>query len=84
MFYILGWILFGLIVGLLAKYSHPGDEPVGFLSTLAIGIVGSLLGGGFNYMVYGGFNYRPAGLLMSIIGGVVFCAFWRWFNLRNQ
>ena len=41
----LGWILFGLIVGVVAKLVMPGRDPGGFIVTILLGIVGALLGG---------------------------------------
>jgi uncharacterized membrane protein YeaQ/YmgE (transglycosylase-associated protein family) len=43
--YIIGWILFGLIVGIVAKFLMPGRDPGGFFITVLLGIVGSLVGG---------------------------------------
>ena len=42
---ILGYILIGLIVGLLARLLVPGRDPIGLLGTLVLGVVGALLGG---------------------------------------
>jgi uncharacterized membrane protein YeaQ/YmgE (transglycosylase-associated protein family) len=42
---ILGWILLGLIAGAIAKAIHRGDEPGGLLGTLAVGILGAVIGG---------------------------------------
>ena len=42
---ILGYILVGLIVGLLARMLVPGRDPVGLLGTLVIGVIGAILGG---------------------------------------
>ena len=42
---ILGYILVGLIVGLLARIVVPGRDPVGLLGTLVIGVIGAVLGG---------------------------------------
>jgi len=42
---ILGWIILGLIAGAIAKALHRGDEPGGLLGTLAVGLVGAMLGG---------------------------------------
>ncbi|HKI29330.1 MAG TPA: GlsB/YeaQ/YmgE family stress response membrane protein [Actinomycetota bacterium] len=42
---ILGYILVGLIVGLLARVLVPGRDPIGLLGTLVIGVVGAVLGG---------------------------------------
>ena len=43
---ILGWILFGLVVGALAKLVMPGRDPGGIIVTILLGIVGALLIGG--------------------------------------
>ena len=45
MFSILGWIVFGLIVGALAKLVMPGRDPGGIIVTIVLGIVGAVLGG---------------------------------------
>ncbi|MBD0348783.1 MAG: GlsB/YeaQ/YmgE family stress response membrane protein, partial [Thermoleophilia bacterium] len=42
---ILGWILLGLLAGIIAKAILPGDDPGGFIITAIIGIVGAILGG---------------------------------------
>ena len=42
---ILGWIVVGLIAGILAKWIMPGDDPGGIIVTILIGIAGGLLGG---------------------------------------
>jgi len=42
---ILGYVVVGLIVGVLARLLVPGRDPLGFLGTLAIGILGAVLGG---------------------------------------
>jgi uncharacterized membrane protein YeaQ/YmgE (transglycosylase-associated protein family) len=42
---ILGYILVGLIVGVLARFLLPGRDPIGFLGTLVIGVLGAVLGG---------------------------------------
>jgi uncharacterized membrane protein YeaQ/YmgE (transglycosylase-associated protein family) len=42
---IIGWILLGILAGVIAKALLPGDDPGGFIVTTIIGIVGALLGG---------------------------------------
>ena len=42
---ILAWILFGLVVGIIAKLLMPGRDPGGFIVTILLGIAGALLGG---------------------------------------
>ena len=71
MFGILGWIIFGLIVGIIAKLLHPGRDPGGFIITVLIGIAGSILGGfiGRALGLYG--PGQGAGLLMSIVGAII-------------
>ena len=74
---IIAWILFGLIVGILAKLLMPGRDPGGFIVTIALGIVGALLGGFIGRAM--GF-YGPnegAGWLVSILGAVILLALYR-------
>ena len=85
MFTILIWCIFGLVVGLIAKILHPGDDPVGCLPTISIGIVGSFVGGVANWIFgLGNSNFHPSGFVMSILGGVLCCAVWRWYSLKNS
>ena len=84
MCFLIGWIAFGFLVGILAKFLHPGDDPVGFIPTVGIGIAGSFVGGAANWMLQiGDSPFEPSGFLMSILGGVVFCMIWRWWSLNN-
>ena len=82
LFWIVGWIIYGLIVGLIAKAIHPGDkEPQGFLATVGIGVAGSFIGGGINWMLGMGGPFAPSGILMGIIGGIIFCWLYTKFEL---
>lgn len=82
LFALIGWAFFGLIVGLIAKALYPaGDGMQGFLSTIIVGVVGSYIGGLINWLLNFGGPFRPAGLILSIVGGVVFCWAWRTYNL---
>ena len=71
MFGILGWILFGVIVGIIAKLIMPGRDPGGFIVTMLLGIVGAVVGGfiGRAMGFYG--PHEGAGLIVSILGAVV-------------
>jgi uncharacterized membrane protein YeaQ/YmgE (transglycosylase-associated protein family) len=42
---LIGWLVLGLVAGGIAKALHKGDEPGGLFGTLAVGVVGALLGG---------------------------------------
>ena len=74
---ILGWILFGLIVGALAKLVMPGRDPGGIIVTMLLGIAGAVLGGflGRALGFYG--EGEPAGFIMSFLGAVVLLAVYR-------
>ncbi len=77
MFGIIGWIVFGLIVGALAKLLMPGKDPGGMIVTMLLGIAGAIVGGwiGRALNMYG--PNDPAGLVMSIVGAVVVLAVYR-------
>jgi uncharacterized membrane protein YeaQ/YmgE (transglycosylase-associated protein family) len=68
---ILGWILFGLIVGIVAKLIMPGPDPGGMIVTILLGIVGALIGGFIGRMLgwYG--EGDPVGFIMAVIGAIV-------------
>ena len=71
MFGILGWIIFGLIVGAIAKLLMPGRDPGGIIVTMLLGIVGAVLGG-FVGRALGWYGPEDsAGIFMSILGAVV-------------
>ncbi len=74
---ILGWIVFGLIVGALAKLVMPGKDPGGLIVTALLGIVGALVGGfvGRALGLYGPDD--PAGFVMALIGAVLVLALYR-------
>jgi uncharacterized membrane protein YeaQ/YmgE (transglycosylase-associated protein family) len=75
---LLVWLLYGLIVGLVSKsiYRYK-DSPTGLLSTLAIGVCGSFVGGFVNYLMGSGDPLQPSGIAMGVLGGVVTCFFYR-------
>ncbi|MCA9234059.1 MAG: GlsB/YeaQ/YmgE family stress response membrane protein [Planctomycetales bacterium] len=45
MFNIIGWLIAGLVVGLLARLLVPGRQPLGLLATTGLGVIGALAGG---------------------------------------
>ncbi|MBI1735278.1 MAG: GlsB/YeaQ/YmgE family stress response membrane protein [Candidatus Rokubacteria bacterium] len=74
---ILLWIVFGLVVGIVAKFLMPGRDPGGIFITIILGIVGAMLGGWVGRVM--GF-YRegePAGFLMAVVGAVIVLAIYR-------
>jgi uncharacterized membrane protein YeaQ/YmgE (transglycosylase-associated protein family) len=83
-FSILGWILFGLVVGVIAKLLMPGRDPGGFIITILLGIAGALLGGwvGRAMGLYG--EGEGAGFLMALLGAVILLALYRMFAGRGR
>jgi len=75
--HVIGWIVFGLIVGALAKFVMPGRDPGGIIVTMLIGIAGALLGGfiGRAAGLYG--PQESAGFLMSFLGAVILLLLYR-------
>ena len=83
MFGVLGWILFGLIVGALAKLVMPGRDPGGIIVTMALGIAGAVVGGfiGRTLGWYG--SNDGAGFLMSFLGAVLLLWIYRMVVVRR-
>ena len=71
MFSFIWMIIIGLVAGLLARAIKPGNDPMGWIMTIVLGIVGAMLGGfvagliGIN--ADGGFT----GLIFSVIGAII-------------
>ncbi len=74
---ILGWMLFGLIVGIIAKLVMPGRDPGGMLVTMAIGIVGAVLGGFIGRAIGWYQPGEPAGFLVATLGAILLLFIYR-------
>lgn len=70
---IIAWIVFGFIVGLIARALVPGRQAMGFVLTTVLGIAGSLIGGLIASALTGGpaTGFQPSGFLGSLIGAIV-------------
>jgi uncharacterized membrane protein YeaQ/YmgE (transglycosylase-associated protein family) len=70
---ILVWIIFGLVVGAVARFLVPGRQPMGLVGTIALGVAGSVLGGLLSNLIFGGaiFALHAAGFVGSLIGAIV-------------
>ena len=74
---ILSWIVFGLVIGFIAKLLMPGRDPGGFIVTMLLGIAGALVGG-FIGRAMGFYDAnQSAGWLMSILGAIILLALYR-------
>jgi uncharacterized membrane protein YeaQ/YmgE (transglycosylase-associated protein family) len=73
MFNVIGIILSGLIVGVLARFFYPGPVEAGWIVTILLGIGGSLLAGLVTSSRTGGIGggVNRAGCLASVIGAIV-------------
>ncbi len=84
---IIGWIVFGLIAGLIAKAIMPGKDPGGFIITTLLGIVGAVIGGWIGSALFGYGNATSAGdishpgfimsLVLSVVGAIIVLAVYR-------
>ena len=78
---IIGWIILGLLAGIIAKALLPGDDPGGFIITGLLGIAGALLGGfiaqalGFGNPIDEFFDLST--WLAAIIGAIVLLLIYR-------
>jgi uncharacterized membrane protein YeaQ/YmgE (transglycosylase-associated protein family) len=81
---IIGTILIGFVIGLIAKMLTPGRDPSGFFITAAIGIAGSLLA------TYGGQALgwyapdAPAGFIGSLIGAIILLVVYHMLRGRSR
>jgi len=75
--HIIGWIVFGLVVGLVAKFLMPGRDPGGFVITALIGIVGAVLGGFVGRALGLYKDGDPVGFVMAVIGAIILLAAYR-------
>jgi uncharacterized membrane protein YeaQ/YmgE (transglycosylase-associated protein family) len=74
---ILGWILFGLVIGALAKFVMPGRDPGGIIITILIGIAGALVGGWMGQALGFYAPGEPAGFLMALLGSILLLVLYR-------
>ena len=74
---VLWTIIFGLIVGVVAKLLMPGRDPGGFIVTIVLGILGSFLGGWLGRALGFYQQGQGAGFLMSVVGAIILLLLYR-------
>lgn len=82
---ILAWIIIGLIAGAVARFLVPGPDPMGWIGTIVLGIVGSFVGGSLVNLLFGGtVALSPTGIVGSIIGAIIVLLVWRQVGGRRS
>ncbi len=72
------FLVIGLIAGFIARALVPGPDPMGWLGTMILGIIGSFVGGTLAALFFGGtLDISAAGLVGSIIGAIIVLLVWR-------
>jgi uncharacterized membrane protein YeaQ/YmgE (transglycosylase-associated protein family) len=74
MLHTIGHMLFGLVIGIVAKVLLPGQHPGGIIATMLIGIIGAWLGGLLGRALGMYPEGHPAGFLMALVGAVIVLA----------
>ncbi len=71
MMHMIGHMIFGLIIGIIAKFIMPGPNPGGIIVTMLLGIAGAWVGGflGRSLGLYK--EGHPAGFFMALIGAII-------------
>jgi len=82
---IIGWIIAGAVIGGIARLLMPGEQNLGCLMTIVLGIIGSFVGGFIASLVMDQEIRidQPAGWIMSIIGAIIILAIGEFFARRS-
>lgn len=81
--HIIGWILFGLLVGVVAKFLMPGRDPGGFVITAVLGIVGGVVGGFLGRTMGWYRDGDPVGFIMAVLGSIIVLMLYRFMIGRT-
>ena len=79
------FLLIGLLAGFIARALVPGPQPMGWLGTMVLGIIGSFVGGTLAALLFGGtLELSASGLIGSIIGAIIVLLVWRAMGGRTS
>ncbi|WP_435101864.1 GlsB/YeaQ/YmgE family stress response membrane protein [Arhodomonas sp. AD133] len=75
----ISWIVLGLIVGALAKFIMPGQDPGGIIVTILLGIAGAFVGGAVaSFLGIGTFTgFNVGSIVIALIGAIILLAIYR-------
>lgn len=81
---LIGFLIMGLIAGFIARWIMPGAQPMSWVQTMVLGVIGSFVGGTIAALIFGGgLQLSAAGIIGSIIGAlIVLWAMGRWGGRR--
>jgi uncharacterized membrane protein YeaQ/YmgE (transglycosylase-associated protein family) len=85
-FFIIGIILWGMIIGAIAQWILGVNKPssINWGMALASGVIGSFVGGALGSIIAGeGFQFRPSGVIGSLIGAFIVTGIWVWIDRRK-
>jgi uncharacterized membrane protein YeaQ/YmgE (transglycosylase-associated protein family) len=83
MLHMIGHMIFGLIIGIIAKFIFPGNDPGGIIMTMLLGIAGAWLGGFIGRALGWYAPGHPAGFVMAIVGAIILLAIYH-FAVGNR
>lgn len=74
---ILATILIGLVVGIVAKFLMPGDDPGGIIMTILLGIAGAFVAGWIGRAAGWYAEGEPVGFIASVLGAILLLVLYR-------
>jgi uncharacterized membrane protein YeaQ/YmgE (transglycosylase-associated protein family) len=83
MFAFIGTLIVGLVVGLIARAIKPGDDSMGWIMTIVLGIAGSLIAGYVGRALGWYQPGQPAGWIASVIGAIILLVIWGMIRKRS-
>jgi len=87
LWFIITLIVIGAIAGFIARALVPGRDPMGIFATIALGIVGSFIGGFLGYLLFGKDPgegaLQPSGIIGSIVGAIIALLIYRATSRRG-
>jgi uncharacterized membrane protein YeaQ/YmgE (transglycosylase-associated protein family) len=78
--HLIGTLLIGLIVGVIAKLLMPGKDPGGWIICIVLGLAGAFLAGFLGRSLGWYAEGEPAGFVFSVVGAMILLGLYRAFN----